>query len=164
MLFRSPGSQAPQWGAIFCGATNGEVWICEIDPSGPHVYHPVFAATGSGHPLAHAALVAVRHFKIEGQHLEAAKVIAYRAIENVCQASAYGVGLPVQMAVVTENGVLRIEDGDEEHTMISDFIDLWKAKEVELLGALAPASAQPVLPDQGEEPGLDAPVDTPSAG
>jgi proteasome beta subunit len=151
-----PHTEPDGWGAIFCGWTNNEPWIFEIDPAGTSGFHDVFAATGSGHPLAHAALMAVQHFKVEEKTLEAAEAIAYRTIENVCTASAQGVSMPVQMAVVTKSGYAMLEEGDEDHQHLSDLIDLWKAKEVETLGQFAPATAQDAPPDDTKpEPSID---------
>src|SRR5438132_2722274 len=80
-------------------------WIFEIDPSGPSQFQDPIASTGSGYPLAHTALIGVAHFKVEEQSTEGLKAIAYRAIESTCTSSAYGVGMPVQVAVVTKDGV-----------------------------------------------------------
>jgi hypothetical protein len=46
---------------------------------------------------------------------------------------------------------------DPSHTQLSDFIDLWKAKEVETLGKLAPRTAaeQEEPADAEPEPSLD---------
>lgn len=132
------GTQAEPWGAIFCGWSNAGPWVFEIEPSGASGFHDPFATTGSGYAFAHAALMERDHFGIAAQPLEAAKGIAYRAIANVCDAAAVHVGLPVQMASVTEQGVEEIFDGSEAHDELKLFVDLWKAKEVEALGAMAP--------------------------
>jgi hypothetical protein len=42
---------------------------------------------------------------------------------------------------VTPDGVEELYSGDTGHTEVSDLVDLWKAKEVETLGALAPSAA-----------------------
>jgi proteasome beta subunit len=137
-----PKTEPESWGAIFCGWSSDGPWIFEIDPTGPSQFQDPFAATGSGHPLAHTALVSVAHFNVAQQSLAGAKAIAYRAIENTCLAAAYGVGMPVQLAVVTKDGTEEINTGDPGHTELSDLIDLWKMKEVETLGQLSPAPAQ----------------------
>jgi proteasome beta subunit len=155
-----PSTQPESWGGIFCGWSKEGPWIFEIDPSGPSQFHDPIASTGSGHALAHTALVSVAHFDVGKQPLEGVKAIAYRAIESTCASSAYGVGMPVQMAVVTKDGVELLDDGMEKHTELKDFVDLWKSKEVESLGALAPQAA-PVINGAGSsaeretEPGID---------
>lgn len=152
-----PNTQPESWGAIFCGWSKDGPWIFEIDPGGPSQFHDPFAATGSGHPLAHTALISVAHFKVGQQSLEGAKAIAYRAIENTCSSAAYGVGMPVQMAIMTKDGIEEINHGDAKHTELSDLIDLWKAQEVETLGALAPDTGQEVeeVPVEEPEPSID---------
>ena len=46
--------------------------------------------------------------------------------------------MPVQLAVVTEQGVQEFIDAEVGHTGLKELVDLWKAKEVESLGQLAP--------------------------
>ncbi len=156
-----PNTEPEMWGGIFCGWSKEGPWIFEIDLHGPSQFHDPFAATGSGHALAHAALMSVAHFDVGQQSLEGAKAIAYRAIESTCTSSAYGVGMPVQIAVVTENGIEEFSDGEEGHTELKELVDLWKAKEVETLGELAPraagAAAGEAAAEEGvqEEPSLD---------
>jgi 20S proteasome alpha/beta subunit len=152
-----PNTQPEAWGGIFCGWSKEGPWIFEIDPSGPSLFQDPFAATGSGHPLAHTALISVAHFDVGEQPLEGVKALVYRAIENTCMSSGYGVELPVQMAIVTEKGIEEVNEGDETHRDLGEFVDLWKAREVETLGALAPnptAVSAPTEP-QPAEPSID---------
>jgi hypothetical protein len=57
-------------------------------------------------------LIGVAHLKVEEQSIEGLKAIAYRAIENTSTSSAYGVGMPVQVAVVTKDGVEEMHEGE----------------------------------------------------
>jgi hypothetical protein len=50
--------------------------------------------------------------------------------------------MPVQIAIVTKDGVEELVEGEEAHTELQDLVDLWKAKEVETLGELAPHAAE----------------------
>ncbi len=159
-----PNTQPESWGAIFCGWSTEGPWIFEIDPAGASQFQEPFAATGSGHPLAHTALMSVAHFEVGKQSLEGIKALAYRAIENTCSSAAFGVGMPVQMAVVTTTGIEEINLGDANHTELSDLIDLWKAKEVETLGGLAPGNGQELeeATSGDPEPSIDeAEIDAP---
>jgi 20S proteasome alpha/beta subunit len=152
-----PNSQPEVWGGIFCGFSSDGLWIYEIDTTGAAQFHSVFAATGSGHPVAHAALMNVAHFDVATQSLEATKAIAYRAIETTCASSAWAVGLPVQVAIVTPEGVQGLTEGALEHTELKELVDLWKAKEVETLGELAPVRvAVQVTEPTGAENTIDA--------
>lgn len=134
-----PNTAPPEWAAIFCGWSRDGAWIFEVGPDGQSEFHDRFTAAGSGGPFAHVALVSVRHYSIETKSLVAAKAVIYRAIENTCQASASGVSLPVQMAVVTDEGAQRLESG--ELRAVEDLVNLLKLKEVETLGELAPDDA-----------------------
>jgi len=147
-----PGTEPEAWGGIFCGWAKDGPWIVEIDPGGPSQFQDPFASTGSGYALAHTAMTSVAHFKVGEQSLEGAKAIAYRAIETTCASAAWGVGMPVQMAVVTKDGIEEINDGDVKHTELSELVDLWKAKEVETLGELAPVTADGAGVSAGDEP------------
>jgi len=51
-------------------------------------------------------------YAIETKSLTAAQAFIYRAIDNTCQASASGVSLPVQMAVVTDESAQRLGTAD----------------------------------------------------
>ena len=79
-----PNTQPEVWGGIFCGWGKEGPWIFEIDVAGPSRFQDPFAATGSGHPLAHTALISVTHFDVGHQSLEGVKALVYRAIENTC--------------------------------------------------------------------------------
>lgn len=149
-----PNTQPEMWGGIFCGWGKEGPWIYETDVNGSAQFHSTFAATGSGHAVAHAALINVAHFDVSHQSLEGAKAIAYRAIESTCMSSAWGVGLPVQLAVLTESGVEELTQGDVPHTELMELVDLWKAKEVETLGTLAPAKADAEVASSVSEPSI----------
>lgn len=127
--------------------------MMEIDLNGGHQFHDPFVATGSGYSFAYQALSHVNHFDIGNQPLKAAKAVAYRAIETTCLVSAYGVGLPVQMGVVTKDGAELLSA--EEIDTIEDFVNIWKAKEAESLGALVPT---PDIEEEDAGEGLDPPA------
>jgi 20S proteasome alpha/beta subunit len=136
-----PHAQPEEWGAIFCGWSPDGPWLLEVGSGGGHEFHERFAATGSVGPFAHLALVSVRHYDIVNQSVEAAQAVAFRAIENACAASASGVNLPVQMAVVTGEGAHVVDD--RELTTIEDLVNILKEREVDMLGELAPVAAGP---------------------
>jgi 20S proteasome alpha/beta subunit len=150
------GAQPESWGGIFVGWSSDGPWIVEVDLNGGWQFHERRASTGSGYAFASLAMGFVRHHDVPGLNLDAAKAIAYRAIETTCLVSAYGVGLPVQMGVVTVVGATVVPT--EEIRELEEFVNLWRGREREVLGALVP---QPDAPDEapGAEPsdGLDAP-------
>lgn len=153
-------AQPESWGGIFCGWADDGPWIMEIDLNGGWQFHDLVAATGSGHAFAHLAIGSVHHYDVAGQELEAAKAIAYRAIEMTYNVSAFGVGPPVQMAVVQEDHATVLDPDKRQE--ISELVNLWKAKEKDTLGEVAPASAEAEqaerdAPEEADE-GLDAPA------
>jgi 20S proteasome alpha/beta subunit len=152
-----PGTQPDSWGAIFCGWSSEGPWIFEVDAAGGSQFQDPLASTGSGMVLAHTALVSVSHFQVGQQSLEGIKAIAYRAIESTCASAAFGVGMPVQLAIVTEAGVEELNDGDERHTELKELIDLWKAKEIDTLGKLAPRAGATEENGDGEADGETVP-------
>ena len=150
-----PGSNMEVWGGIFCGISSDGFYLMEIDLNGGWQFYDnlPFAATGSGHAFVHLAVSSVLHHDVANQTLAAAKLLAFRAIENVCLASAFGVGLPVQLATVTEDGISVLEEDDIKE--LEETVNLWKKREVEVLGELAPKPANGeavVEEDEGLEP------------
>lgn len=133
-----PQASMPVWGGIFCGQSSEGPYLLEIDLNGTWQFHDTqpFTATGSGHAFAHLAISSVLHYEVEKQPLQIAQMLAYRAIENVCLASAFGVNVPVQMGVLADDEITILDDGQLK--ALEDSVNLWKRKEVETLGGLAP--------------------------
>lgn len=149
------GAQAETWGGIFCGWSKDGPWIMEIDLNGSWQFADPFAATGSGYAFAHLALGTVQHYDVANQPLDAAKAIAYRAIETTCLVSAFGVGLPVQMGVVLEDGARLLNSTEIDE--LKESVNLWKAQEKETLGALAPTAEGESSADEDAGEGLEKP-------
>jgi proteasome beta subunit len=141
------GATPETWGGIFCGWGQAGPWIMEVDLNGGWQFHDPFAATGSGYAFAHLAIGSVQHYDPRNQPLETAKAIAYRAIETTCIVSAFGVGMPVQLGVVLQDGAKLLTTGELEEP--EELVNLWKAKEVDTLGEVAPTVA--VDPDTADE-------------
>ncbi len=150
-----PGTVGESWGAVFAGWAKDGPFIFEVDINGAAQFKSPSAATGSGYAFAGLALTSVLHHNVEMQTLVAARAIAYRVVEDICKASAYGVGLPVQMGVVTKDGAQELDTTELEET--NQLVNLWKAREIELLGELAP-SAVPLVESGGDEPTLATPA------
>jgi len=151
----TPQAPVEAWGGIFCGLASDGLFIQEVDLNGGWQFHPDYAATGSGYDFALLAASSVKHHNVGRKSLEHAKVLAYRAIEMTCNASAFGVGLPVQMGIVTEEGASIL--GEEEIKNLEETVNLWKKAEVDALGvALGGAGGEEEVVDE-DDPGLDAP-------
>lgn len=97
------------------------------------------------------------HHSVGAKSLDHAKVLAYRAIEMTCNASAFGVGLPVQMGVVTEEGASILTD--EEITSLEEAVNLWKKAEVDALGVALGGNGGEEPETDERDPGLEAPED-----
>jgi proteasome beta subunit len=151
----SPTAHREAWGGIFCGWSKEGPWIMEIDLNGGWQFHDPFAATGSGMAFAHLAIGSIQHYDPQTQSLDAAKAIAYRAIETTCTVSAYGVGMPVQLGVVLKDGAKLLSEAEREET--KELVNLWKAKEVDTLGEVAPKTAAEPIADAEDSEALDAP-------
>jgi 20S proteasome alpha/beta subunit len=146
------------WGGIFCGSAADGLFIAEVDPNGGWQFHPEVAATGSGYAFAFLAAASVKHHNVSGKSLDHAKALAYRAIELTCDTAAFGVGLPVQMGVVTEDGAEILSDA--EITGLKETVNLWKQAEVDALGSTLAGGAGPGDTSgagEDDDPGLDAP-------
>jgi proteasome beta subunit len=156
----STQADAEAWGGIFCGSAADGLFIAEVDPNGGWQFHPEVAATGSGYAFAFLAAASVKHHNVSGKSLDHAKVLAYRAIELTCDTAAFGVGLPVQMGVVTEEGSEILSGA--EITGLKETVNLWKQAEVDALGSTLVGGHDDVEGEEGEEddPGLDAPDQT----
>jgi len=157
----SAHAQAESWGGIFCGSSTDGLFIVEVDASGGWQFHPEVAATGSGFPFAFLAAGSVKHHNVASKSLDHAKALAYRAIEMTCNTAAFGVGLPVQLGVVTDDGAEILSEA--EITGLKDTVNLWKQAEVEALGSTL-AGDQGTDGGGGQEeddPGLDAPDEEP---
>lgn len=151
----TPQAQVEAWGGIFCGLASDGLFIQEVDLNGGWQFHPEFAATGSGYDFALLAASSVKHHNVGTKSLDHAKVLAYRAIEMTCNASAFGVGLPVQMGVVTEEGASVLDEGEIKG--LEETVNLWKKAEVDALGvALGGSGGEQEAADE-DDPGLDAP-------
>jgi proteasome beta subunit len=150
------------YGGIFCGLARDGPWMMEIVASGAWEFKPERASTGSAYPLADLAMGFVAHHDVTQASMTAAQVLAFRAIETTCNVSAFGVGIPVQMAVVDADGARIL--AREDRKVIEDSVNLWRDKE---RSALADALGEETEPSAGQDEtapeGLDEPEPEPEA-
>jgi hypothetical protein len=94
---------------------------------------------------------------VVSKSLDHAKALAYRAIEMTCNTAAFGVGLPVQLGVVTDGGAEILSEA--EITGLKETVNLWKQAEVDALGSTLAGDQDSAGVDGQEEddPGLEAP-------
>jgi proteasome beta subunit len=153
----NPGVQQESWGGIFCGVAADGLFIVEVDANGGWQFHPDVAATGSGYAFAFLAAGSVKHHNVASKSLDHAKALAYRAIEMTCNTAAFGVGLPVQLGVVTEAGAEILSEA--EITGLKETVNLWKQAEVDALGSTLAGDSEGSHGDgqEDDDPGLEAP-------
>lgn len=63
-------------------------------------------------------------------------MVAYRTVADAIDVAAVYLGPPIQMYVVSAAGVERVSQ-DEIDGALADAVELWRARQREVLGALA---------------------------
>jgi hypothetical protein len=125
-------------------------WYCEEDrrdylihavSSGHAEFDPQYTAVGGRAPreLAQFALSRSEHLELKTLPLEAAKMLAFNVADDVIRASASGVALPVQMAVVSSGGAKVIKD--DELRALEDTVAAFREHQREFL--VRPKRARP---------------------
>jgi 20S proteasome alpha/beta subunit len=128
-------TEPDMWTAVFCGRAPDGLWMLTVHPGG-QIEAADPTSVGSGFAAGAIALAGVQHYNLGGLGIERAKAVAYRATFHVCTVSGAGVGLPIRLATVTASGGAAILTPGEM-TAIGETVDLWKSREVEILGSLA---------------------------
>ncbi len=147
--------QPPVIEGVFCWYDNaGEPRILVV-PSGiaGHVFLDRFGAVGSGTAFANFAMASVTHLDTPNLDLEQAKMVVYRAIDDMIAIAAYGIGPPIHMYAITQAaGAVAVPD--TEMPQIRDSVSAWKQVQRTSLGPLAG-------PDSEDEPGDDPGIEPP---
>lgn len=137
---------------LLLGWSQEKPWFLEIAHDGQMNWHADarFNAVGSGGPFASVAQALMEHY-LEGPSVpvDDGLLLAYRTIAATCSVSSGGVGMPVWLAIATQDGarVLTREEVDEVGTSVEG----WKLVEKDAFTSLR---AQPQEPDVGELPSL----------
>lgn len=124
---------------LFLGYANGKPWFLEFDQSGQINWHPDFYAIGSGGQFASVCRALLAHHIGDGLNIERGRYVAYRAIATTCDVSSFGVGLPVQIAVVDHQGARILDDAEMESIAIA--VDRWKELEKDTLATFSTTDA-----------------------
>jgi hypothetical protein len=82
-------------------------------------------------------MVSVAHLGTPDLSIEQAKMVALKAIADAISVAAVYLGPPIQMSVVTADGVREVPRA-EIAGALSDSVDAWKVRQRESLGPLAP--------------------------
>ena len=133
-----PGTQPPDLACIccWCGAGGGRIFSVPRT-GGDHQLHERHAAVGTGDIFADFAMASVAHLGTPDLSLEQAKMVALKAIDDAISVAAVYLGPPIQMVVVTGEGVVAVPRAEIEGAL-SDSVDAWKVRQRETLGPLAP--------------------------
>jgi proteasome beta subunit len=147
------GQQVPALGVLFAGYTGGRPWILEVTPGGEDTEYNEYYSVGSGGVFAQQAMISVTHYDVRNRNLAEAEVIAWRALDGTIEASAFGIGHPITMYSITDQGARALSEDDLRG--VRDTVNTWKAAERDSLvglglGAPLPAVAEP--DDTGLEP------------
>lgn len=150
-ILQLSGQSAPVTAYLFAGSATDRSFIVEIGIDLHDQDHIAtgYSAIGSGDIFPYFALVGLRHFNVRNHDLSGASLIAYRIVEDACNAAASGLGLPVQMVEVKKpagGGEVRSRAlSNDELQMLSDKVTEWKELESETLRnyvGLLPAKAE----------------------
>lgn len=128
--------------------TDGATFLLRVYGDGIAEFHPEFTAVGNGGEMARFALSRSDYLGLSGLALDPAQMIAFEAADDAIRATATGLGLPVQVAVVTATrcGVLP----SAERKALEDTVSVWREKK---RGMLVPAERPtPPLSDTGLRP------------
>jgi 20S proteasome alpha/beta subunit len=136
---------------LFGGYGASGQWLLEIDSSGMRQWceRGHFTAIGSGSIYAVHAYRSIEHYRLPSLSLVQAQAFAYRTVENAIATAALGLGGAVRLATVTPAGACAL--GDTDLKAVQDVVDIWKQREVEILGELDPVAAPPA-PAAVDEP------------
>jgi 20S proteasome alpha/beta subunit len=130
-------AEPPELACLFCWCDAGGPRILSIPRTGSdHQFHERHAAIGSGDIFAELTVRSIVHLGSTELSVEQAKMVAYRTVADAIDVAAVFLGPPIQMYVVTADGVQRVPQ-DEIDGGLSDAVELWRARQREALGPLA---------------------------
>jgi len=129
-----PQSLPPRAELLFCGFTRGEPWILEVDETGQDQEHTDegFCPIGSGKKAAHHVSFTLAHYEVVSQGLELAKLVAYRIMEDAIRVEVLGVGFPIRMWVVDNQGGCAVASPEVDH--VGQLVSEWRRRERSTLG------------------------------
>jgi 20S proteasome alpha/beta subunit len=132
-----PGTTPPELACLFCWCDADGPRILSVPRTGgDHQFHSSHAAIGSGDIFAELAVRSLLHIGSPELTVEQAKMVAYKAVADAIEVAAVYLGPPIQMYVVTPDGVHEVPE-DEIEGGLADAVGLWGARQREVLGALA---------------------------
>ncbi len=134
---------------LFCGITNGEPWIYEIDVAGREQLHPKGEAIGHATHFPYYLMVSTMHYELHARGVAQVKLLAYRCVNDAILTDAR-LGQPISLLTVTAQGVDRLDDA--RLTAVRDSINGWKEQEHVIFRGLDEDA--PPKPKNDDPPGL----------
>lgn len=151
----APGSFPQQFATsvLLAGYSSGKTWLLEFAHDGQVNWHTTFGfyAVGSGGPFARVAHGLMAHYLTSELSLKQGLKVAYRAIETTCEVAPGGVGMPVRIAVVDQDGPRVLEEAEVNE--IGDLVARWKTLETETL-SMSPEDAK--MHAEGDLPSIES--------
>jgi 20S proteasome alpha/beta subunit len=150
------GAQTPVFAGLFCWYDHaGQPRVWQVAPNvASSQFKGLRAAIGSGQAFAEVALATVAHLRVHELDLQQLQMVAYKSVSDVITSSSFGVGGPINIAVV-QPGAARVLDA-EEVTAVGDSVKVWMERQRDVLGELAEV---PVAEPDGVARGGDGPED-----
>jgi 20S proteasome alpha/beta subunit len=144
-------TQQPQMACTFAWCSDdGTPNILVIPETGSnHYFAAPYAAVGSGTIFANVAMANFAHLDPINLNMEAAKVVMYRALDDMIKVAAFGLGPPISMYEITISGAVEIADPAAD---LTNAVDVWKAAEQDALPGGTPTPASAPGPDPGVGP------------
>lgn len=131
------GAEPPELACLFCWCDATGPRILSIPRTGSdHQFHERHAAIGSGDIFAELTVRSIAHLGSGELSVEQAKMVAYRTVADAIDVAAVYLGPPIQMYVVTPAGAQHVPQ-DEIDGPLADAVELWRARQREVLGGLA---------------------------
>jgi proteasome beta subunit len=136
-FIQPPGEelQSPATCGIVCGiSASHEPFILEVAPTGmvTHYGDNGFCVIGSGGAFAGMANALLAHFDLPNKDVSTGQLVAFRVTNAVIQASAHGVGPPVQLWTISvDEGAVEIDVN--ELKVIEGMVGGWQQTELESL-------------------------------
>ena len=133
---QQPFNQPPAAVLLFAGVIDGKPWILEIERDGRDTLYNQdmgnFAAVGSGKPWAQAVM---RPHLNREKDLRAAKIFAYRIVDDAIELASGGLAKPIVMHSIDLAGVLS-QVPEEELTALATTCEGWRDLEREAVGEI----------------------------
>ena len=134
---------------LFCGVTEGEPWIYEIDLVGREQLHPKGEAIGHATHFPYYLMVSTIHYELHERGVAQAKLLAYRSVHDAILTDTR-LGHPISLLTVTAAGVHRLDEASL--AAVRDSINGWKEQEYTIFRGLDDDAKS--RPRNDEAPGL----------